>query len=63
MLKRSNGEWWCHWDMPMDDIEATTKIWLAASTDVDVPPTITSGETLAGAARFAAGEGRHGQKA
>ena len=43
------------WDLPLPDALANeVRHGLA---------TITSGETLAGAARFAAGEGRHGQKA
>lgn len=43
------------WDLPLPD---------ALSNEVRHGlDTIASGETLAGAARFAAGEGRHGQKA
>jgi enoyl-CoA hydratase len=43
------------WDLPLPD---------ALSNEVSHGlATIASGETLAGAARFAAGEGRHGQKA
>jgi enoyl-CoA hydratase len=43
------------WDLPLADALANeVRHGLA---------TIASGETLAGASRFAAGEGRHGQKA
>lgn len=43
------------WDLPLRDALANeVRHGLA---------TIASGETLAGASRFAAGEGRHGQKA
>jgi enoyl-CoA hydratase len=52
-MRNDRASSYAQWGMSLDDA-------LANETRLGLD-TITSGETLAGAARFAAGEGRHGQ--
>ena len=54
-MRRDRQSSYEQWDLPLDEAMANeTALGLA---------TIMSGETLAGAARFAGGEGRHGDRA
>jgi len=54
-MRRDRQSSYEQWDLPLDEA-------LANETRLGLD-TIASGETLAGAARFAAGAGRHGQRA